>query len=153
MFISYHLLCEVSVQILWTNIQNYKTLIACLPNESKEILSKDEIIISTSTSKPPLFNYIAFIKILSLNEIIENIHQPFHRFDKDKKLLVTQEIFKMFMNQFSLKKLNYYHHYLASIYVPNLPFPTYPGAIDFLKNLSEFKCESNLYSELFSQLS
>src|SRR6266511_1710794 len=71
--------CEVSVRILWKSIQNYKTLIACLPNESKEILSKNKIIISTSTSKPPLFNYVAFIKILSIYRIVENIfriHQP-----------------------------------------------------------------------------
>jgi len=45
--------CEVSVRILWTTIQNYNTLIACLPNESKQVLHKNEIMISTSTSKPP----------------------------------------------------------------------------------------------------
>src|SRR6266498_1163692 len=61
--------CEVSVPILWTSIQNYNTLIAFLPNESKEILYKNEIIISTSTSKPPLFNYVKFIKNLSIDEI------------------------------------------------------------------------------------
>ncbi len=37
--------CEISVPILWTDIQNFNTLIACLPNESKEILCKNEIII------------------------------------------------------------------------------------------------------------
>src|SRR6266498_1235696 len=59
--------CEVSVPILWTSIQNYNTLIACLPNESKEILYENEIIISTPTSKP-LFNYVTFIKSLSMFE-------------------------------------------------------------------------------------
>ena len=57
--------CEVSVPILWKSIQNYNTLIACLPNESKEILNKNEIILSTPNSKPPLFNYIVYIKNLS----------------------------------------------------------------------------------------
>jgi len=51
------LLCKNSVQILWRNVQNYGTLIACLPNESKEILNKNRIIIPTPSSKPPLFNY------------------------------------------------------------------------------------------------
>src|SRR5688500_10546079 len=37
-----HLWCEVSVRILWKNIQNFNTLITCLPNESKEILRKNE---------------------------------------------------------------------------------------------------------------
>ena len=52
--------CEVSVPILWTSIQNHNTLISCLPNESKEILNKNDIILSTPNSKPPLFNYISF---------------------------------------------------------------------------------------------
>ena len=54
--------CEVSVRILWRSIRNYSTLIACLPNESKEILYKNEIIFSTLTSKPPIFNYASFCK-------------------------------------------------------------------------------------------
>src|ERR1044072_9427766 len=64
-----HLWCELSVRILWREIRNYNTLIACLPNESKEILRKSNIIISTTTSKPPLFNYVAFIKTLSIYDI------------------------------------------------------------------------------------
>ena len=64
--------CEVSVPILWTSIQNYNTLIACLPIESKEILYKNEII-STLTSNLPLFNYVTFIKNLSINVIVKNI--------------------------------------------------------------------------------
>src|SRR6266536_546836 len=47
--------CEVSVRILWRNVCNYNkrtynTLISCLSNESKEIISKNGIIISTPTS-------------------------------------------------------------------------------------------------------
>src|SRR6266498_3222859 len=70
--------CEISVRILWTNIQNYNTLISCLPNESKEILRKNKIIL-TPTSNPPLFNYILFIKSLSINKLekkIKNILKP-----------------------------------------------------------------------------
>src|SRR6266496_6043706 len=64
-----HLWCEVSVRILWRDTLNYstskfRTLIACLPNESKEILYKDGIIISTpKTSKFPIFNYASFYKV------------------------------------------------------------------------------------------
>src|SRR6266542_2036431 len=65
--------CEVSVQIFWTNNQNYKTLIACLPIESKEILHENEIILSIPNSKPPLFNYVAFIKSLQIVEIVKRI--------------------------------------------------------------------------------
>ncbi|RIA83042.1 hypothetical protein C1645_834415 [Glomus cerebriforme] len=62
-----HLWCNISVRILWRNIWKcdyptkdssekiLNTLIACLPNESKELLYENEIIIPTPTSKPPLF--------------------------------------------------------------------------------------------------
>ncbi len=147
--------CEVSVRILWKNIQNYDTLFACLPNESKEILHKNEIFISTPTSKPPLFNYVAFIKNLSIHDIDKNIliitpSQSFQR------TIMAQEIFKMFMNQTSLKSLN-----ITSLsYLSSPPFTTYPGknlselpgATDSLKNLSELKCRSDISSECFYQL-
>src|SRR3989442_1237794 len=71
-----HLWCEVSVRILWRNVQNHRTLVACLPDESKEILYKNNIIISTPTPKYPLFHYAKFIKILSIHTIdgiIKNI--------------------------------------------------------------------------------
>src|SRR6266513_507240 len=50
--------CEISTRILWKIIRNYNTLISCLPNESKEFLSKNGIIIS----KFPTFNYASFCK-------------------------------------------------------------------------------------------
>src|SRR5579862_4438911 len=67
--------CEISVRILWRNVENYKTstfiktLISCLPDESKEILSNNGIIISTPTSKPPIFNYASFCKVLSIRSV------------------------------------------------------------------------------------
>ena len=69
--------CEISVRILWKDIWVFKdsiarhssailsTLFACLPNDSKERLRKNEIFISTPTSKLPLFNYASFCKVLS----------------------------------------------------------------------------------------
>src|SRR5215213_4724388 len=62
--------CEVSVRILWRSIRNYNNLIACLPNESKEILSMNGIITSTSVLKPPMFNYASFCKVLSVSQVI-----------------------------------------------------------------------------------
>jgi len=154
--------CEVSVQILWKSIQNYNTLIACLPNESKEILYENEITITTPTSQSPLFNYVTFIKRLSIYEIVENIpkiYQPIvsQSLDNNKKIIL-QEIFKMFINQISLKTLDlFYDSILAfhsiSNFIQNIPFTTYPGAIDCLSNLSELTCYSDLTSEFFYLLS
>src|SRR5688572_22002201 len=80
-----HLWCKSSVIILWRDIWSFKysvtynrqlkfasailsTLVSCLPNESKELLHKNEIFISTPTSNP-LFNYASFCKVLSIYEI------------------------------------------------------------------------------------
>src|SRR4051812_28699364 len=75
--------CEISVRILWRNVWNtasfpgslkiLSTLIACLPIESKDLLHKNGIFISTPTSKPPLFNYASFFKVLSIGKIDEII--------------------------------------------------------------------------------
>ena len=70
--------CKVSVRILWRNVWDYNnrtyyTLISCLPDESKEILSNNDIIISTSTSKSPVFNYASFCKILPIDQVYRKI--------------------------------------------------------------------------------
>src|SRR5256886_10092881 len=84
--------CEVSVRILWRSIRNYNTLIACLPNDSKEILSKNGIVTSTSASRPPMFNYASFCKILSTRQVNRNIRQLLNPQNLISK--VTREIYK-----------------------------------------------------------
>ena len=67
---------KLSVRILWRDVWNFKhnnryevasaipgTLISCLPNESIELLHKNNIFIST---KQP---YAAFCRVLSINMI------------------------------------------------------------------------------------
>src|SRR5215472_3001490 len=66
--------CKLSVRLLWSDFlcyikPNFRTLISCLPNESKEILSNNGIVISTPTSKPPIFNYASFCKVLSITRV------------------------------------------------------------------------------------
>ncbi|PKC02514.1 hypothetical protein RhiirA5_425118 [Rhizophagus irregularis] len=166
--------CEISVRILWRDIWNFKcsifrqyrplnvassilsTLIACLPNESKELLYKNEIFISTPTSKPLMFNYAAFCKVLSINEInriVDSVlrDEPSNTTInslslKDRNFLVANEVIKMFTNQISsLKKLAYHYNQ----YHNNFSFNYFPG----MRNLSELHCSSNLPSNFFYQLS
>src|SRR5581483_3639028 len=143
--------CEVSVRFLWRNSRNYNTntfitLIACLPNESKEILHDYGIIIQTPTSKPPVFNYTAFCKILSIYIIIKSIRLLL---EKQKSIseqdlnncayVVEREVFKLFMNKItSLKSL----HLLDRSYINN-NLTTHPRAKYFLENLSELCCYLN----------
>src|ERR1044072_573825 len=142
--------CEVSVRILWRSIRNYNTLIACLPTESKEILSKIGIITSTlaaSTFKDP-----SFCKVLSVDEVYRKVvkflknQQPTS--NNHNECIVTQEIFKLLMSQMSsLKKLKW-------SWIYNFPkFTSFPGADNCLKDLTELHCRSNTDSEIFYQLS
>src|ERR1043166_178240 len=96
--------CGVSVRILWRDIWNFRTLIACLPDKSKEILYKRGVIIPTPTSKPPLFNYAAFCKVLSRDRFYSGIGQLFQQTissqnlnNRDSKIyIVEKEICKLF---------------------------------------------------------
>ncbi|RIA79560.1 hypothetical protein C1645_840412 [Glomus cerebriforme] len=148
-----HIWCEVSVRFFWRNVRNIRTLIACLPNSSKEILFKNGIIISTPTSNPPMFNYATFCKDLSINNVYCKIkqfledEQPILILDQSLKHILAQEIFKLYFSQVgSLKKLTFLQY-------SDINFDFYPGAKDCLKNLSELSCNSNISSEIFYQLS
>jgi len=138
--------CEIAVRILWRDSQYYstftfRTLIACLPNESKEVLHKNGIIIPPPTSKPPIFNYASFCKTLADSKILIKICQLFQQFSLSENILhniliVEQEIYKLFMKQISsLKTLNV-------LGIRNANFTNYPGAENCLKNLSELHCNS-----------
>ncbi|PKK55411.1 hypothetical protein RhiirC2_802463, partial [Rhizophagus irregularis] len=134
--------CKVSVRILWRNSWNYSdstfdTLIACLPSKSKEILYKNKIIILTPISKPPMFNYTAFCKVLS----IEYVHYTFLLRPKlltscNNVCILSEELFKMFMEQItSLKELYFFDF-------SNITLTSYSGAKDCLRNLSELHCSN-----------
>jgi hypothetical protein len=159
--------CEVSVGILWRSIRNYNTLIACLPNESKEILLKNGVIISTPTSKPPMFNYATFCKVLSIDQVYYSIRQLLknkppissqsfnaHKITREEVLnvnvyKVTREVLKLLMSQTSLRELTFSSY--PPLIIPK--FTSFPGAKDCLKNLSELCCDTDHYPEFFYQLS
>ncbi|CAI2193241.1 5951_t:CDS:1 [Funneliformis geosporum] len=152
---------ESSVRILWRNIwivpiaypnryrwesssKIIRTLIDCLPYESKILLSEKGIY---STSKLPLVNYASFCKVLSVHEVDQIIQR---NLCPTKRELVLQEILKMFMKQTSyLKELDY------KITTSDIPvgFTSFPGAINRLSGLSRLTCSSNIKSEFFHQIS
>ncbi|GBC10638.1 hypothetical protein RclHR1_00980015 [Rhizophagus clarus] len=158
--------CEVSVTILWRNIwividnsfddqhrlkvesSILKTLIACLPNESKTHLNENGILNSTQISKTTLFNYASFCKVLSINNIDQMI---VNTFKDQKKHLLTEEIIKMFMKRISsLKELSIYANNSNNL---NLSILNYPETKDCLTKLSKLSCNSNIKSDFFDKLS
>ncbi|CAI2162526.1 13027_t:CDS:1 [Funneliformis geosporum] len=164
--------CKASVRILWRNVWNLiydsydnhkversiiNTLVSCLPNESKDLLYKNNIGIKPPW-RSPILNYASYCKVLPIREIVLMIkrvlkNQLMHsQYSKYSKYLITQELFKMFMNQItSLKSLDYRLGYIKQ--VQNVTFTYFSGAKNCLKDLSEFKCDSNIYFEVFYQLS
>ncbi|RIA98786.1 hypothetical protein C1645_870402 [Glomus cerebriforme] len=152
--------CKISVRIFWRNVYNYKTsnyrtLIACLPNESKEILYNNGITISTPTSRPPMFNYAAFCKVLSIDKVNYDLELLLYNEQiytqselSDNAFIVTQEIVKLYLNQITSLKYLHLREYPIEI---NLNL--YPEAKVCLKNLTELQCNSNFSSEFFYQLS
>ncbi|RIA99341.1 hypothetical protein C1645_811580 [Glomus cerebriforme] len=166
--------CEIAVRILWKDIWNFinhrsyqthvpltiiSTLVAGLPNESKEILYKNGIFISSPTSKPLLFNYASFCKVLSIlgiSRIIRHILEK-QQFITSRNLnycqyLILYEILKMFMNEVSsLKSLDY--DLGNPIEIQDITFTFFPGAKNCLKDLSELICSSDIHYEFFYQLS
>ena len=128
-FTDHRLWRGVAIRVLWRNIWDFqytsfhnlpftflpihdeqlpsmilKTLISCLPNESKDLLRKNGIFIPASASKPPLFNHISFIKVLPINTINRMIADS----SVDDRRLVLHELLKVFMNQIpSLKTLKH----------------------------------------------
>ena len=112
--------CKISVKILWRNscTANFRTLISCFPNESKEILSKNGIIISPPTPKYPVFNYASFCKILPIDRVYHKLRLVLKKQQSislqdlnGNSVIVTQEILKLFVKQIhSLKNLTIYIH-------------------------------------------
>src|ERR1044071_9559613 len=116
--------CKVAVRILWKNVWDFQynvyypyqlkrvplppstlsTLIACFPDESKNLLHTNRIFIPAPTSKPPLFNYISFVKILpidTINQIIVDFLENSPTNNSTSLRLVLRELLKTFMNQIS----------------------------------------------------
>src|ERR1044072_4010567 len=123
--------CKFFVRILWRNVWNYNTLIACLPDVSKKILYKNEII-STPNLKPPMFNYVAFCKVLSDIHVRRGIKRLLEDHNSSRSLsysvrIIAQELYKLFMNQGSLIILE-----LLELHISNINFTIYPGVRDCL---------------------
>ncbi|RIA99345.1 hypothetical protein C1645_811584 [Glomus cerebriforme] len=134
-----HLWCDASVRICWRYVWKFKnshfrTLIACLPNTSKEILYKNGIIIPIPTSKPPMFNYAKFCK----NLCTCSIHFGLMKLLKNHQQSISEEKLKMNLSILEQEILRLYMREITS-------FKTK----DCLKNLSELFCSSDSFEFLY----
>jgi hypothetical protein len=131
----------------WNYSNSYfRTLISCLPNESKEILLKNGIVIPTST---PIFYYASFCKTLLVRQVFHKLlflktQQPISPENlKASTNIVGQEIFKMITTQVtSLKQLEMFQFTTTN-------FISTFEAKDNLRNLSHMYCSSDISPEFF----
>ncbi|CAI2168349.1 2563_t:CDS:2 [Funneliformis geosporum] len=142
-----HIWCKISVRILWKNIQNFDTLVACLPNESIEKLRRISVYVTTPT-KPLLFNYAIFVKYFSFDDINDKIGMFTGFFTSSVRKLIMLEIFVMLLNQATLKNLN-----IRLKQIPSIDFSSYPKATNCLKDLTKISYRSDLCSDFLMQMS
>jgi hypothetical protein len=145
--------CNISVKIYWREIKNINGLIACFPDRSKKFLYNNGI--PNLPSKPPIFNYVSFCKVLSNY----NIHVIVERFLKKRKttliqdlrnskIILLQEIYKFLMGHMSSLRTVTLADSLGSTL-----FTSFPGASDCLKNISGLYCYSDNHIEILRHLS
>ncbi|RIA98292.1 hypothetical protein C1645_750486, partial [Glomus cerebriforme] len=159
--------CETVIPLLWNNpwqctqlfidTKNWlllvRTLLSCLPEESKGILRKNGInlLLRTISSNPPLFDYVGFCQHLSPNVMDKlksitvgednkkNVNSECYLPRAYREHLVEQEFYKLFMTKCSLKHL----------VLPKIPLYYFPGANHCLEYLRDLKCYTERSPELF----
>ncbi|CAG8551668.1 12974_t:CDS:2 [Funneliformis caledonium] len=110
---------------------------------------------------PPDINKATFTQLSGIEKIAKNVLGLSWKNEMlyTKCLVNSHEIFEYLNYETDLRlcllvnrqwcELEFY----SSLFIPNIPIITYPGAIDCLRNLSEFGCSSNIDSEIFYQMS
>ncbi|GBC03823.1 hypothetical protein RclHR1_05340009 [Rhizophagus clarus] len=125
--------CHLVVPILWNNFSwcnvdedesiFFDTILSLLPSTSRQFLSDNYIKLPSSIIlKPPLFNYISFCKFPEADAIkrITEMVLDFNSYDKRKRNLLEQEIYKLFISQCkNVKELSW---------INSQPLSQFPGA-------------------------
>ncbi|RIA91295.1 hypothetical protein C1645_822268 [Glomus cerebriforme] len=161
--------CETTVPILWRNTKNwlsnsqfndnspqilFATLLSCLPEDSKKLLSDNGIIIPPPTAQPPLFEYAAFCRRLSYNNInyIIEVAIGDRRLSNSRNLygkhLIKQEMFRMFLTRCST--IDFLD--ISDRNNTDIPLPYFAGAeISFL-HLCELRCNMEITPSIFYRM-
>ncbi|CAG8477928.1 9167_t:CDS:2 [Funneliformis mosseae] len=141
--------CKITVRLWWKTIQNFNTLVACLPSESIATLRSNLVLVSTPTPKPLLFNYATFVKFLSFTDIKDKVRGLLLNQNVTAscaRKLLTLEVLVMLLGQSTLKKLN-----ANTKCIPSIEYTTYPR--DCFRDLTEISCRSDICSDFLDQVS
>ncbi|PKY50142.1 hypothetical protein RhiirA4_466448 [Rhizophagus irregularis] len=135
----------------WNNIRTNefwerfaRTILTCLPIESKNLLKKYNIRLKIKIPEYSIFNYVEYVQYISYRIILRCIEEILvNKIDNDGNIL-ENEIWKMFMNKSSIIK------YLEPTIIPIYYFP---GGKTSLQNLIELECSTNVSSKIYFDLS
>ncbi|CAG8506990.1 2496_t:CDS:1 [Acaulospora morrowiae] len=124
-----------------------RTLLLCLSNESKDLLSKSGYELSNDVLRRPRYDYASYCRYISTADISMLIWNGMNQkyacdpFFNYMMFLVTQEIYKLFLEKstkiFQLSLMSGDH----SLYY-------FPGAKSSLASLTVFKCNSYVSSTI-----
>jgi hypothetical protein len=169
--------CKVAIPILWKNpfklsndlslesskiIQNY---LICLNRKSKQYLYNNGVILSKEflTSPPLMFDYPSYLKELKFSDLYNGVTNWFSNIiggnltDEQQtlflKILITEQLFKLFMNQCTKIELLSLSDIPYETTMPLLPFLT--GDDTCFSMLKKFHCVSKHKnkSEIFRAIS
>ncbi|PKY32067.1 hypothetical protein RhiirB3_531893 [Rhizophagus irregularis] len=153
--------CKNVVPILWRNpwinSSNYyddtifwkligKTILKCLPKESKENLYKKGLRLNPSITELPLFNYVSYCQSLSdkiIQKLVDNILDGYNCDHYDYKSIIQEEFWKLFLRQsFNIKILK----------LPSFKIFDLPDSRGRLSNITTLECDTSLPSEYFLEI-
>ncbi|CAG8508926.1 12720_t:CDS:2 [Funneliformis mosseae] len=143
---------EIAVKIFWEeSVYNLPPLLACLPDESKQII-RDNVpfIPETDLNTPPFMNYMSINQQLNFNYLNHVIRTIIIRYDPDNtvnddqqrfqdyKEVIYREMVKLFMLKAPLRKLHFFTE-IDDDDAPHVDFASFPNAINTLKQLTTFE--------------
>jgi hypothetical protein len=143
--------CETSISTLWKNpwcyninyhnkSSLYSVIIFYLPEDIKEFLIKQGILLPQITHQSLLFDYLSFCR--SIDENVLNIIVSIGTSDLYNQFLLQQEIYSLLMRKcLELKYLNIKSAKYQIIY--------FPEAKARLESLCELKCDTSIDSSYF----
>ncbi|GBB87764.1 hypothetical protein RclHR1_14260005 [Rhizophagus clarus] len=156
--------CKSVVPILWRNPWIYssiyyddtifwkcigKTILKCLPKESKEDFYKNGLKLNPSIIEQPLFNYVTYCQSLSdkiIEKLVDNlldVHDNDHIALNDYKSIIQEKFWELFLSQ---------SYNIKFFKLPTFKIFDRPEAKKCLSNISTLECDTFLPSEYFLEV-
>ncbi|CAI2168493.1 3353_t:CDS:1 [Funneliformis geosporum] len=143
---------EIGVKIFWSEFTyKFPPLLACIPEESKQIIRDNVTFIPETEFVTPSYNYASCIQVFNINYLNELIRRIIIRYDPENtvnddqeqfqtyKEVIYRETLKLLMRNAPIRKLNFYTQ-IDEDDTPHVDFGSFPGAVNTLMNVTTLAC-------------